>query len=115
MLAAHGFDELSIDPDAVPLPLYAPLQNVMDAQLLGDLSYVDRLALIGPTRVTRDHEDAGELGEIGDEILGHAINEITLFGIGAQVVEGQHGDRGLIRQRQRHTPDGCGYRRPLLM
>ena len=48
-----------------------------------------------------DHEDARNLGKLGDDVLCDPVAEILLFGIARHVLEGQYGDRRLVGQRQR--------------
>ncbi len=66
-----------------------------------DLLHLDRPALVGERGIARDHEQAGDLRQIGDQVFGHAVAEIFLLGIAAHVREGQNGDRRLVGQSGR--------------
>ena len=71
------------------------------AKIAPDLLHLDRPALVGKRRVARDHEQARDLREIGDQVFGDAVAEIVLLDIAAHVHERQHGDRRLLRQWRR--------------
>ena len=43
-------------------------------------------------RVSRQHVHIGEARQLGDDVLRQAVGEIVVFGVGREVVEGQHGD-----------------------
>ncbi|MGO8134250.1 hypothetical protein ACC730_37435, partial [Rhizobium ruizarguesonis] len=47
---------------------------------------------VGENGVARHDVQAGDLGEIGDDVFGYAIREIILIGIAAHIGEGQHGN-----------------------
>ena len=93
-----GVDELGGDPDPIPGLANAALQDVAHAQLPAHLSGIERLALVREDGVARDHEQPGELGEAGDEVLGDPVAEVLLPGVAAHVLEGEHGDGGLVGQ-----------------
>ena len=103
MPAVERVDELGVDPDVLAVPPHAALQHVANPQILGDLLHLGRLVLVGPARVAGDDEDARQLGEVGDQILGHAVREVTLLRVATQIVEGQDRDRRLCRQGLRHA------------
>ena len=75
-------------------------KDVAHAEFLGDAAHIHRLVLEREAGVAGDDEEARRLRELGDEILGQAIGEELLLGVGAQICEGEHGDRGLGGQRQ---------------
>jgi hypothetical protein len=50
------------------------------------------LALIGEGRVAPDHESAGNAREIRGQALGHAVDEILLFRIAADIGQGEDDD-----------------------
>jgi hypothetical protein len=62
----------------------------MHIQLAANLFHVERLALVSEGRVARDHERAGDAREVGGQALGHAVDEIFLLGVAAQIGEWQH-------------------------
>ncbi len=48
-----------------------------------------------------DDEDAGDFGEIYDEVLGSPVGEVLLLLIARHVSEGKHSDNWVVRKRQR--------------
>jgi len=58
------------------------------------------LVLVGKARIPSDHEQPANAREGGDDLLDHPVSEIFLLRIAAQVVERQHGERGLVCNRQ---------------
>src|SRR5262249_15058147 len=85
----------------------AALEHEAHAEIPSDLLHFDRLALVDEGGVARDDEQARHLREVGDQVFGHAVAEIFLLGIAADVGEGQHGDRRLVR----HGRPRCLFRR----
>jgi hypothetical protein len=59
------------------------------------------LALEGEGRITRDDEEPLDAREACDDVFDHTIGEIFLLRIAAHVLEGQHSNRRLVRQRKR--------------
>src|SRR6516164_8760329 len=74
-------------------------QDITDAEFAADPLHVDGLALVGEARIAGDHKQPADARERGDDFLDHAVGEIFLPGITAQIGEGQHRDRGLVRER----------------
>src|SRR4029077_17359201 len=52
-------------------------------------------------RVPRNHHEAAEAAQIGDDILGNALAQMVVGGISRQVGERQHSDRWMARWRGR--------------
>src|SRR6185437_16334545 len=110
MRAGLRFDELSGDADAVARLAHAAFEHIAYAELAPDALDVDGLALVDEARIARDHEQPADAREAGDDILDHAVGEILLFGIAAEILEGQHGDRGPLRQGERRALLSGGHR-----
>jgi hypothetical protein len=108
LTAGGGVDQLGVDPHLLARPPHAALQHVAHAQVLGDLPHLHRLALVGEDRVAGDHEEARDLRQVRDQVLGHAVGEVLLVRVVGHVGEGQDGDRGLVGQRMGHAREGCG-------
>ena len=100
MAAGRALDHLGVDPDPVGGAADAPFQHVAHAELAAHLADVGRLALVGEGRIAGDDEEAGHLGEIGDDVLGDAVGEVALLRIAGHVVEGKHRDRRSLRERR---------------
>ena len=99
-MAGGGIDQLGGDPHPVVGLAHTAFQHIPHAQLLAHVLYLHRFALVGEGRVAGDDKQAGDLREIGDEVLGDPVAEILLLGVAAHVDEGQHGDGGLVGQRE---------------
>ena len=97
MIASLGVDELDIDPHTAPAALHRAFEHIAHVQFAADLLHVIGLALVGERGVACDHERASDAREIGGKALGHAIDEIVLFGIAADIGEGEDHDRGVRR------------------
>src|SRR6266851_748401 len=100
MRAGDRVDQLAGDAHALASLAHRPFQYVPDAQLAPDLLHVDRLALVGETRISSDDEQPADLGERRDDLLDHAVGEILLLRIAAHIGEGQYRDRRLVGQRK---------------
>ena len=104
VVARRGVDELGVDPHPARAALNAAFEDVTDIEFPADLLGVDRLALVGESRIARDDDRVGKPGEIGCETLGHAVHELFLLFSAAETGERQHDDRaprrpGLLRRR----------------
>src|SRR5260370_9618193 len=95
--ASCGIDELRRDTEATAAPLDAALQDVACVKLPPDLADIDRLALVLEGGIARDDRELGEPRHLGCDVLGHAIAEIVLLRVAAEIDEGQHRDGGPIR------------------
>ena len=101
VVAAFGVDELGGDSDAIARLAHAAFQDITNAEVGRHLAHIGRLALVGEGGVARDDEQTGHRGQQRDDVLGHAVGEILLFGVAAHIVERQHGDGWFPRRRGR--------------
>jgi hypothetical protein len=101
MCTVVGIDQLSRDAHAPTRPAHRAFKDIADAQFTSDLLHVDALALVGKTRISRDDKEPADAGECCDDLLDHAVGEIFLLWVAAQIGEGQHRDRRLVGERQR--------------
>ena len=86
---------------------HAAFEHVAHAELAADLLHVNRPALVGEARIARDDEQPAHARQGGDDVVHHAVGEIVLLRIAAQVVERQDGDGGLVgkgRAQERRLP-----------
>src|SRR5258707_1893622 len=58
------------------------------------------LALVDKGGVARDYKEPAQSGQSSDDVFADAVGKILLFPFPAHVVEGKHGDRRPIGQRQ---------------
>jgi hypothetical protein len=107
--AALGVDELHVDAHLHAGTAHAAFEHVAHAELAAHLLDVDALLLVRERRVARDHEQARDLGNVGDDVFGDAVGEVLLLGVAAHVGERQHRERGLVGQAQHLRRCGrCG-------
>ena len=118
LVSALGIDHLRGDADAAAVLAHASLHQIAHAQRAGDLLHVDRHAPVGEAGMARDDEQPFDARQSGDDVLDHAVGEIGLFRIAAEIGEGQHRDGRFVRQdgrrRRRRGGRGAGHgdRRP---
>jgi hypothetical protein len=89
------------DAQAVAGLAHAAFQDRADLKLAADLG--DALAgrLVLHDRGARDHGQIMKPRQLGDQLLGHAVGEVFILGIGADVGERQHRDTVLVQRRLR--------------
>ena len=110
-------DQLGDDPHPVPGPPDAALEQRGHVQDLTDLPQAP-VALLEPHhRAAPDHPQRPDLGELGDHVLGDPVGEELVLRIGAEIAEGQDGDRGGRRPRRGRSAQrlgkGRGRREPV--
>ena len=101
MLATQRVDELRIDANGVTLAPDTSLQHVTHAEILGHLLHLHGFALVGRTGVARNDQDSGELGKIRDDVVGHAIGEVTVLRTAADAIERQDREGRPFRKLRR--------------
>ncbi len=90
--AGFTVDQLHIGLNLVTHPPHASFEDIADAEFTGELLGVDCFSLVSERSVAGDHQTAGNLGEVGRQIVGDGVDEVLLFRIVRQVREGQHHD-----------------------
>src|SRR6266404_4549930 len=93
MTAVLAANELSSYPHARSGFPHASLQDKSNAKLLTDLLHFYGLVFVGKGGVARDNEQAGDLGQVSDDVLRDAIAKILLLRVAAHVVKRQNGNR----------------------
>ena len=100
MRAGHGIDQLAGDPHPAAGLAHAALEHVAHAELAADLLHVDGAALVGEARIAGDHEQPAEARQRRDDVLDHAVGEIScsasplMFWNGRTAIEGRSGRAG---------------------
>jgi hypothetical protein len=84
--AAH-VDQLTGDADPIAALAHRAFEHIPN---------VDVLSLIGEARIAGDDGKPADAGEGGGDLLDHAVGEILLLGIAAQIEERQHRQRRLL-------------------
>ena len=86
-------DELGGDADAVAGADDGAFDDGVDVELAGDVGKWAAGALVGHDGGAGDDAKVGDTGELGDELVGHAVGEVLLGGVAGEVVEGEDGER----------------------
>jgi hypothetical protein len=107
-----GVDESGRDPEAVAVALHRSLEQRGHSQFTPDLGGFQLGVTVAHGRGAADHLQVGNAGEPGDHLLGHAVREIPVGLLAAQVLEGEDRHRTLLddprRRRRRDQPVGHG-------
>ena len=88
--ARDAVDELRGDAEPVARPPHAAFEQVADAELPRYLAGVDAAPLVAEGRAARDHGEAAEAAERGDDVLHDAVGEPGLPRLAAEIGERQH-------------------------
>lgn len=101
MKTAPRVHELDGDLEPLSRLAHASLQNGPHAQLLAHLAHIGLLTFEREGGRARDHLEPLDRCEPRDQLFGHAIGEVLVLLIGAQVHERKDGERGGGRHRVR--------------
>src|SRR5438105_15459350 len=97
MLAARRLDQLAADANAIARLAQTTLDHVANAEFSGELLRIGPFAFVGEAGVASHDREPARPRQLGDQILGDAVEEEFGLGIPAEVLEGQHRDRRLFR------------------
>src|SRR5262249_24310008 len=104
------------DTDSATRPPNASFKDIAYAQLAPNLPRVDRFVPVRERGISRDDKHTRYPRQIGRHIFGDAIGKVTLFGVVAEVCEGQHDYRKTRcfgrRRDRRGKRRAQGIRRP---
>src|SRR5439155_21002534 len=93
MLICAGIDQLRADPHLSASALHAAFQDVRHSKLLSYLTQVSWIAnLVDHYRRATDHFQVGNLSEISQNLVLHAIGKKSVFFFVTQILEWQHRD-----------------------
>src|SRR5262249_55228924 len=113
-VAAGGrIDELPGESHAISCLAHAPLEHVTHPEFASDLLHVDGPALVSEAGVPRDDKQRPKARQRRDDFIGHAIGEVLLFWVGADVLKRQNGDGWPVRKRGVRKTGGHGKMRGL--
>ena len=93
LTAVTGADQLRRDPDPVPRPAHAALENRVHSEGVGNPADRHVLPFEGKRRRPRDDFQSRHPRQRVDDLLRQAVAEILLLAIRAQVRKWQHRDR----------------------
>ena len=97
-----GIDQLHSDADALGLATHAALDDVIHREVAADLVYGLVFVALGGVAGDDRHLPGIKFGQLRAQFFGHALAEIILRGVTAEIVQGQH--------HQAHQSGG-GFRR----
>ena len=100
-------DQLHIYADAIAHFLDTSFQDESDAELLCDLHQIFGGAFVALRRSARDHFQVIDLGQAREDFILNAVSEIRIRLIFAPIVEWQHGDRFVARDRRQTGGPRC--------
>ena len=86
-------DQLRADAHPIALAQHAALHHRVHRKLAGNLRQRLLGALVAHRRGERDHTQRGNLSQIVDQLLGHAIGKILLRGDAGEIFQRQNSDR----------------------
>src|SRR5215472_13100605 len=93
MPAAGRVDKLCGDPHTITGTADRAFEYRLHAKLAADRANIYRTSLVGEARVTRDHHQAGDLRQVGDDVFADSVRAIFLLRIPRHVGKWQNGDR----------------------
>ncbi|MEH2561920.1 hypothetical protein V1289_001547 [Bradyrhizobium sp. AZCC 2289] len=96
--AGRRIDELSRDTNPVFGLAYTAFDDIAHAKLAPHLFLVHRPALVGETRVVRDHEQPANARQGRDDLLDNPVGKIILRDVATEIPERQDRDRRGIGQ-----------------
>jgi hypothetical protein len=95
-IAGDGY-ELCVDPQPLTLALNRPCDDQIDPKLRSDRGEIAGRVLEDERRRRRPHLQPVDHGEIADDFLCQPVYEVVVVGLGAEILERQHGDHGRLR------------------
>ena len=98
MLPGLNLDQLGGDAHSISGLSDAAFQDKPYPQVLAHLAQIHLLALVRERGGAGDHQQAGQLGKVGDDVLADAVAEIILLRVPTHVVKSQHRDGGFFHQ-----------------
>src|SRR5215475_9934722 len=96
--ASFSVDQLYIYPKPFAAALHGSAKRVTNVQLAADLPEVDGFILVREGGMSADHEQTTNARQVSGQTLSHAIHEVLLLRVAAQVGERKH-DNGQTRRR----------------
>src|SRR6516162_3378674 len=99
MTPSRAVDQLRRHPHAVARPANAAFKSEPDSEIPTHLWNIYSLVLVDECRVARDHEQAGDLGQVGDNVIADTVAEIFLLQVATHVGEWKHHNGGPVGER----------------
>ncbi len=126
MLIAAAIHQLRGDANMIAGKLHCTFDHCVHVQLARDLRQWFVGALVAHDRSVGDDLQVSKFGELRNQVFGHAVGEVVLLGVRAQVVQGKHRQRtnrtgrkepvaqspGIEEDQSRRHDNGGGESRP---
>lgn len=100
MIALVNIHQLGVDAELLAFALDTALQHVIHMKMPGDVRGRPRMVPEGERRARRNDVQSGEAGQVGDQVSGDALAEVSLSGVVAEIFEGHDGNVRFGGQRQ---------------
>ena len=106
--------QLRTDAHAVTLAAQRSIEHMRDAELAADLAHAEFLIPERERRSARGDGQSVDAGQDIQDLFGHALGQIGVVRIRAEVGERQHRNRARIWRYGDHLDDGFGCRQWIL-
>src|SRR6267143_2413415 len=111
MRVCPGVNQLRGYAHTVPGALHAAFEHMRNAEFLGDLAQVATYGiLVLHHACTTNYFQVGDLGEIGENFILHAVCEVSVLFLIAKILKGKNGDT-FCGNRNCHTACRLGSAR----
>jgi hypothetical protein len=98
MCAGECIDQLRGDAHLFTRLAHRALEHIAHAKLVPDRLHVHSLTFVDEGRIASDHEQPANAAQRGDDFLDHAVDEILLLRIAAEILKRQYCDRRFVWQ-----------------
>ena len=92
MVSGGAVDQLGGDPHPVARSSHAAFEHIAHAKLAADLLHIDSTAFVSERAVACDDKVPSKLRQRGDDLFDHAVSEVVLLRVAAQIGERKHRD-----------------------
>src|SRR6266446_9143649 len=82
-------DQLSCNTHAGAGFSHTSFQDKSHTKLLSDLLHFYRFAFVSERGIASDNEEPGDIGQVGNYVLGNPIAEVFLFRVATHIVDGE--------------------------
>src|ERR1051325_11981024 len=92
MRVVGHFNQFRVNSHSVSISLHASFYDVLNTELLCDLTQVSARALVILGRSARNYLQIADLGKPGEDFLLYPIGEVCVLRVGAEILKWQHGE-----------------------
>ena len=87
VLVALSLDQLGGNPYPIACPPHAAFERIAHPEIASDYLHVYGTALVREARIAGDHKQPADAAERSNDLLDHAVSEVFLLRVAAQVGE----------------------------